>query len=434
VLNLLVVGAGSRGRHVFGRFVSLPNSGAKIIAVAEPDQEKREAMAREHNIPRERMYETGEEALIQEKFSDGVIITAPDKTHYKLALNALNQGYHVLLEKPMATSPEECIEIVKAQKKSGKVLSVAHVLRYTPFFKEIKERVDSGELGKLLSLDLQEEVGYWHYAHSFVRGNWRKKSESGPVILTKCCHDMDIISWLIPEKITSVFSTGSRKLFRRSNSPKGSRDRCIQDCNIKRDCPYNAERFYLSETEEENVGWPINVISPVDFSIAARENALKNGQYGRCVYKCDNDVCDNQEVWIRFKNGLRARFTMTAMGSESTRKIKLHFEKGEIHGDLGLGSIRIVKYSGVRRKDDIRQIDLDTKGGHGGGDEHMFQSFIKTIEKNNSDYNLTSAEASLQSHLLSFVAEDSRLNGKIINFPIYIKNNSFSSATLPKAL
>jgi hypothetical protein len=424
MLELLVIGAGSRGRYTFGPLSLRPNSGAKIVAVAEPDKEKREAMAREHNIIPERIYENGERALMQDKFCDGVIITTPDKTHYRLALSALKKGYHVLLEKPMATSPSECVEVVEAQKKSGKVLSVAHVLRYSPFFQEIKKIVDSKDFGKIVSLDLQEEVGYWHFAHSYVRGNWRKKKESGPIILTKCCHDMDIISWLIPDKITSVFSTGSRKQFRKLNAPLGSKNRCIENCIVKEDCPYNAERFYLSETELEKVKWPINVISPVDLSIEARKKALISGQYGKCVYRSDNDVCDNQEVWIRFKGDLRARFTMTAMGSESTRKIKIYLQKGEIHGDLGLGSLRIIRYSGIRGKDEMRQIDFDSKGGHGGGDEYFFQSFLKTINSNDAQHNLTSADKSLQSHLLSFAAEDSRLSGKTINFQNYQNNNS----------
>lgn len=421
MLEILVIGAGSRGRYTFGPLALKHNSGAKIVAVAEPNNEKREAMMKEHNIPEHRAYKSGEEALKKDKFCDAVIITTPDKTHYDLALLALGKGYHVLLEKPMATSPKECYEIVQAQKKSGGVLSVAHVLRYAPFFQEVKNLVDCKDLGEVLNIDLMEEIGYWHFAHSYVRGNWRKKRESGPIILTKCCHDMDILSWLIKDNIKSVFSTGSRKHFRKSNAPKGSTLRCVSNCKVKESCPYNAERFYLNVKDPENVIWPLNVISPVDLSLEARRKALETGPYGRCAFKCDNDVCDNQEVAIRFKNGLRARFTLTAFGSESTRKLRIYLEKGEIHGDLNAGSLRIVKYSGIRGKDEIKQIEFAAKGGHGGGDEPLFQSFIKTINNNNSDYNLTSAEASLQSHLLSFAAEDSRLDGKTINFSTYKK-------------
>jgi len=418
-LGVLIIGAGNRGMYAFGELCKREDIDIKVLGVADPDEEKRKKMSEEHNIPEERCYKTGDEALRQEKFCDAVINTTPDKVHYEIAIKAIEKGYHLLLEKPMATSPQDCVDITNAQRKSDNVLTICHVLRYAPFFQEIKGIIESKELGKILSMDLLEEIGYWHYVHSYVRGNWRKKQSSGPIILTKSCHDMDILSWLLDKDVKSISSSGSRGYFRKSNTPRGAVDRCIKNCKVKKTCPFNAERFYLHEKTPEEVSWPTYVISPIDKTLKARKISLRTGPYGRCAYKCDNNVCDNQEVIIRFSGGVKARFTLSAFGPKPTRKIRIYLEKGEIHGDLSEGSIRKIKYSGVKEADEVMQIDVPFKDHHGGGDEFILKSFVKSIKTNNPKYNLTSAEETLKSHLMCFAAEESRLKGKLVNFQKY---------------
>ena len=420
-IKLLIIGAGSRGMYKFGELLKREDINAKVIAVAEPNKEKRDKMASEHNIVPELCFETGEKALEKEKFCDAVLISTPDRSHHLFAISALEKGYSILLEKPMASNPMECVDILKAQKKSKNLLSVCHVLRYSSFFQEIKKLLDSKVLGNILTVDLLEEIGYWHFAHSYVRGNWRRKQTSGPVILTKSCHDLDILTWLMESDVSTIASAGSLKYFKQANAPKGPTSRCVDDCVVKTSCPYNAEKLYLNPKDPSLVGWPQNVVSPVDKSIKSRKKALKEGPYGRCVFKCDNNVCDNQEVIIRFKNGVKARFTLIAFGSKPTRKIKFYLENGEIHGDLAEGSIKIVNYKGSEECDEIKRIEVGAKGGHGGGDEHLLKSFIKAIEKKNDKYNLTSAEMSLQGHLMCFAAEESRMKGKPVNFQKYKK-------------
>jgi hypothetical protein len=391
----------------------------KVVGVAEPDDGKREKMAREHSIPEEKCFKTGEDALKMEKFCDAVLITTPDRVHHKLSLKALERGYHILLEKPMATSSKDCADIVKEQEKSGKVLMICHVLRYTQFFKEMKKVLDSGDLGNIITIEILEEVGYWHYAHSFVRGNWRKKQESGPIILTKSCHDMDLFSWFIDSKIKSVYSTGSLKYFTKKNTPKGATSRCVGKCKVKKNCIYNSEKFYLSVKDPSDVKWPINVISPVDKSLKARKEALKKGPYGRCVWKCDNNVCDNQQVLIRFENGIIGRFILTAFGVMPTRKIKVYLECGEIHGDFEVGSMRVIKYRGLKDQDEVNHIEIGKKEGHGGGDSLILKNFVKSVQKKDEKYNLSSAAKSLRSHLIAFAAEESRMKGRPINFQTF---------------
>ncbi len=416
-LNCLVIGLGDRG----SRFCYVSKElGGRVVAIAEPDNKKRDFFADKYDIPRELMFEYGEDALESGLPFDAVYIATPDKTHFKLAVLALNKGYNVLLEKPMAPDPTQCIKILKAQEKSKKSLAVCHVLRYAPFFQTIKKIADSGELGKIISIDLIEEIGYWHFAHSYVRGNWRKEEESSPIILAKSCHDLDIISWLAESTPKSVFSKGSLDIFKQENAPKTSTERCI-NCPVK-DCLYDARKFYLNHKGE--IRWPYNVISPTDLSEEARLEAIKKGPYGRCVFKCDNNVCDNQEVLIYFKNKIRASFILRAGGFQPTRKINVYFERGEISGNMWRGKITKIKYTGRRNEDEIEEIDTHSLGSHGGGDPRLIKDFFGTINSQNYEDNLTSAQKSLQSHLIAFAAEKSRKMGKfgrVVNYERYVK-------------
>jgi len=419
-IELMIIGAGTRGMISYGKIIKKGDVNVKVVGVADIDPEKVEKMREEYDIPEENCFETGMDALEKDKFCDAVLITTPNWEHYDLTMKALDKGYHVLLEKPMSPDPKECVEIVRKQEKTGKILSIAHVLRYTSFFQKIKEIIDSGELGKMYHIDLLEDVCYWHFAHSFVRGNWRRKEESGPVLLTKSCHDMDILTWLINSDVDSILSFGSLKYFKEKNSPKGSTERCTDDCKIKDKCPFNAEKFYLEEEDPEQVKWPVRGISPMDKTIEARKKALKEGPFGRCVYRCDNDVNDNQEVLIKFSNSVTARFILTSLGSDSTRKIKIFFERGIVHGDFLEGSIRIVTYSGLGKKgNDVHQMDLPYKKGHGGGDEGLLRSFVKSIHEKHHESNITGAKESLQSHLMAFATEESIEKNREIDFQEY---------------
>ncbi len=431
-VRAMIIGAGQRGMDKYGELAKRADINMRIVAVAEPDEGKRRKMQEQHLLSDDSCFESGEEALRKNKFCDAVIIATPDRTHHKLVISALKRGYDILLEKPMATSSKQCIDILKTQQKYGNVLSVAHVLRYSPFSQKIKEIIDSGELGRLLKVNHSENVGYWHFAHSYVRGNWRRKDESGPVILTKCCHDLDLLSWFIGGKIKAVSSEGDLVYFKRSGAPEGSTLRCTEDCKNKQDpkkggCCYNAERFYLNEEDPDKVAWPVSVISPLDRSLTARRKALREGPYGKCVYRCDNDVCDQQRVSINFSNNVVATFDLSAFGKNSTRRMKLQFDKGEIHGDLSEGSIIIEKYTGFKGGAETTHIELGRLGHHGGGDEMLVKGFIKSVSMRDKDYNLTSAQQSLDSHLLAFAAEEARLKGRQVDYEKFRKKAYNSS-------
>lgn len=404
-LNILIIGAGDRG-NLFANLAI--NYNAKVVAVADPVQKRRELMAETCDIPLERIFSTGEKALKSGLPFDAVYIASPDKSHYRQAKLALKRGYNVLLEKPMSTTAKECINLIKEQEKSGKTLAIFHVLRYAPFFQEIKKILDSGELGKVLNIDLEENIGYWHFAHSFVRGNWRKEEGSSPIILAKSCHDLDIIAWLADSEPEMIYSTGSLKVFKPENAPATSTERCTDGCPVK-DCIYDARKFYLNHKE---VKWPYRVISPEDTSESARLKALQEGQYGRCVFKCGNDVLDNQEVIIEFENGIKANFLLRMGGEQPTRRITIQCEKGEISGNLWKGKINKVFYTGRREEIVQEEISTEELGSHGGGDPRLVKDFLNTIRSQSHEESLTSAKKSLQSHLIAFASEISRKLGR----------------------
>ena len=285
MVNAILIGAGQRGYEVYGECALEHPSDLKFIAVAEPDEARRNRFAQAHKIPNELCFESWEKILDQPKLADAAFICTQDRMHTEPTFMALEKGYHVLLEKPMSPVAGECIAMGKYAEKYNRIFSICHVLRYSEFFSAIKEVIDCGKLGEIINIKHAENVAFWHQAHSFVRGNWRNSNETSPMILQKCCHDMDIILWLMNRSCTKVSSFGSLEYFKPENAPAGATERCTDACPVKGTCPFNAERFYLGE----NTHWPVSVISE-DMSLKARRKALEDGPYGRCVYHCDR--CD----------------------------------------------------------------------------------------------------------------------------------------------
>jgi predicted dehydrogenase len=403
MLEAALIGAGNRGNDVYGGYALEHPEEIRFVAIAEPDAAKRKRFAELHGVPENRQFVSWQDLMAQPKLCDLLFICSLDRMHYEPTLLALDQGYHVMLEKPMATELEKCIAMVRAAKLRPGKLTVAHVLRYTPFFGKIKELISSGAIGEVLEINLDENVGYWHYAHSYVRGNWANSRESSPMILAKSCHDMDLLVWLSGKKPLRLASLGSLQYFKSENAPEGSAERCL-DCPLKHQCPYSAVRQYLGQ----DTGWPVSVISQ-DLSIAARVDALRKGPYGRCVYKCDNNVVDHQTVHVEFEGGTIANFTMCGLTHELSREIKIMGTLGIIQGKFESNRIA-VHYFG-------REEELITTpqcpGRHGGGDYGLMEQLIKA-EREGKMAADTSAEVSLSSHVMAFAAEESRLTGRVI--------------------
>ncbi|MFD9947095.1 Gfo/Idh/MocA family protein [Nonomuraea sp. NPDC059023] len=400
MVTLAVVGAGSRGsgyaRRAEGR--------ARVVAVADP------LAARRERFPDAAQYADWRELAALPRQADAVIIATMDADHVEPAVRFAELGYHILLEKPMAVSEQDCRTIVAAAEKAGTVFAVCHVLRYTPYTRTLKQLLDTGAIGEIVSVQHLEPVGWWHQAHSYVRGNWRRTDESTFMLLAKSCHDLDWLVHIMGRQVTRVSSFGGLKHFRPENRPEGAADRCL-DCAVESTCPYSAPRLYLPLAGRES--WPLTVITE-DVSAAGVREALRTGPYGRCVYACDNDVVDHQVVNMEFEGGASAAFTMTAFTPQQHRQTRIFGTHGSIEGDGVLLKVTDFVTGETSVVDSSATGDGTAGGGHGGGDEGLMAAFLSAVETGDRSAVLSSPGESLHSHLIAWAAERSRLDGTTV--------------------
>lgn len=406
-----ILGAGNRGGTAYGRYMLRRPDLAEVVAVADIRPDRLAAVADEHGVPPEHRYGDWASLLERETELDAVIIALPDRLHFASAMAAMRTVPAILLEKPICTTPGELHEIRAAARRTGADVTVAHVLRYTPFFRRVRELLDQGAIGTLQTVRHTEHIGYWHFAHSYVRGNWRRADEASPMILSKACHDLDILRWLIGAPYVHLDSVGRLGHFTLANAPEGSTERCDQGCAVERVCPYSALRIYLDRLPPANA-WPHDVVS-LDTSPAGIAAALHAGPYGRCVYRCDNDVMDHQSATLRFANGVSATLNVTAFTRQNTRTIHLMGSHGEMVGDFTAGTLSVLDF----RVDNVRTNTLSVApdATHGGGDDELMSDFLGRVlerkRRGSSPDALTSLEQSLESHEMAFAAERSRLGG-----------------------
>lgn len=409
-VTIAVIGAGQRGNN-YGNYVAKHPYEVQFVAVAEPTTIRRARFQSLFGIAEEQCFSDWQELLARPKLADAVLICTQDRMHFAPAMAALNLGYHVLLEKPMSPAPEECIKMGERAEQLNRVFAICHVLRYTNFFATIKKLLDNAAIGQLVSIQHNENVAYWHFAHSYVRGNWRNSTRSSPIILAKSCHDMDILLWLAGADCTNLSSFGSLTHFTSENAPVGAPNRCLDGCPVADTCPYYAPTFYLTGED----GWPASIISD-EKSMDARLKALAEGPYGRCVYHCDNDVVDHQVVNMEFANQVTAAFTMCAFTDDVSRTIKLMGTRGEIRGVVNRDRSEIEILTFFPKSHELTT--LQSKGGpqgHGGGDFGVMRHFVRLLQEDTKHSELTSAATSVQSHLMAFAAEQSRLEHRNIS-------------------
>ncbi len=405
-ITAILLGAGQRGAGIYGEYALQFPGELRFVAVAEPRRDRREEFARAHRIPPENSVDSWEELLSRDKFADCVMVCTQDRMHCGPVMEALARGYAVLCEKPMSYDRDEIVAMGQAAKRYGRLLSVCHVLRYSPFFVKLKELIDGGAVGQLIDIQHIESVGYWHMAHSFVRGNWRRSDETSPMLLQKCCHDMDILGWLVGSPCTRVASFGGLAHFNRAHQPAGAADRCLDGCIHRDDCPYYAPRFYLEHPKAMPDGF-VKAVS-IDTSREAVMEALRTGPYGRCVYACDNNVVDDQMVMLEYENGVRASLTMCAFTDKCERIINVMGSRGQIRGNMEDNTLEVHDF--VSGNTDLIHIHVSPGGGHGGSDFAMMREFVELVASGATD-SKTGAAASVESHLVTLAAEESRLQG-----------------------
>jgi predicted dehydrogenase len=335
-----------------------------------------------------------------------------DRAHHPSTLALLQAGYDVLLEKPMATTPQECVELVRAAEQQRRILQICHVLRYAPFFRTVYELVTSGRLGEVVSLQWNENLVYWHFAHSFVRGNWGNSQRSGPMILTKCCHDLDLLVWIMGGPPQRVASFGSLSHFRPERVGPSIPPRCTDGCPIEDECVYYAPRIYI---DNDPGRWARDPVS-LDHSPAALRRGLENGPYGRCVYRCDNDVVDHQVVVLEFPNGLSATLTMQGTSHVEGRTLRIDGKRATLLGNQSRNELQLHDH----RTGEVHVIHPrgETESGHGGGDAGVMRAFL-AAQRGDQRQALTSATEALDSHLLAFAAEQARLSQRVLETAAY---------------
>jgi predicted dehydrogenase len=406
-LELLVAGAGSRGSTYAGWAARHPDR-ARVVAVAEPRDAYRDALGDAHGIPSERRFRDWREAAAEGRIADAAIIATLDRDHVEPALAFAGQGYAMLLEKPLAPTEEECRTIVDAVERAGVVAAVAHVLRHTPYTQLLKRLLDGGAAGEIVAVEHLEPVGWWHQAHSYVRGNWRREDETGPMLLAKCCHDLDWLSYVIDRPCTAVSSFGSLTEFREERRPEGAGERCVA-CVIEPDCKYSAKKQYLGMAARGDTGWPLNVVAwpPTVENVTA---ALEHGPYGRCVWRCDNDVVDHQVVSLRYEGGVTASLTMTAFTTMRSRETRIFGTAAELTGDGASVTVRDFARGETTRHEVVEEITA----GHDGGDDGVMADFVTAALAGDPALVPTSPALTLESHRIAFAAEEARRSGRVV--------------------
>ena len=402
--TIAILGAGGRGMG-FSELIKNQEYAGQVVAVAEPRDAYRAVVADRWNLPAARQFKTWQEFVAQPKMCDAVVISTMDRDHAGPAVACLDMGCDLLLEKPMAPTLKECRVIEAAQRRSGRIVAVCHSMRYQKGFRKVKDLVAQGAIGRVIALDQLEPVAFWHQAHSFVRGNWGNEGRSSFMLLAKSCHDIDYISYVIDKPCLRVSSFGDLTYFRKENAPKGSPERCTDGCPVETSCPYSALKQYVNTNR---AAWPADTVS-LDHSFESHMNAIKTGPYGRCVYRCDNDVVDHQVVAMEFDGDVTATFTMTAFTQHGGRKLRVHGTDGELHFDEGTIALQTF----ADRNTTTFKIGPEW-GGHGGGDERVVREWLQALHTRDDSGVVANAQESLKTHTIAFAAEKSRREKRLI--------------------
>lgn len=410
--TVVVIGVGARGM-IYARLIQ-KSGRARVTAVAEILPDRLERAQRELGIAPEMCFDHSDKLLAAGKLADAAVIATQDRDHYAMAVKALELGYDLLLEKPVSPDPRECLHISRLAKELGRQVAVCHVLRYSPYFKAIKEVIDSGELGRVIEIQHNENIGNFHMAHSFVRGNWRNTAESSPILLAKSCHDLDLLVWLTGSRCKRIASFGDLTYFKEENAPAGSTARCL-DCPVAKDCRFDVRKAYLDHLGS----WPTTALT-LDQTEAGVTKALQEGPYGRCVFRCDNDVCDHLVTLLEFENGIKATFNLSAFTNRVCRTMKIMCENGEIRCNEHLNVIEIVSFAshgGARGTSRLIEVEK-ASSGHSGGDAGIVSAFIRMLEGTTGSMD-TDIAHSVESHLMAGAAEKSRLEHVMVDMDAY---------------
>ena len=400
-LNCAILGYGNRG-SVYADLL-YKTDGVKISAVCDVNPDAVELAKEKYGLADEQCF-TSEEKFFRARRGEACVIATMDKLHVRHAGSALALGYDVLLEKPIATSYADCVEIERIAEKHGSKILVCHVLRYTAFFRKIKELLEKGEIGEITSVSESEDVDFVHYWLSFLHGNWHKEENSSPIILQKCCHDFDIIGWLTGKKCRRVSSFGHLNVYKKENKPADAAEYCFE-CPRVKNCEYSGIRIMCNQPL-----WLKGYYPEMEMTDAGVEKILsdKTNPFSKCAFNGDNDVMTDQIVNMYCEDGVLVQTLMSGFSSGGRREITIHASRGEIYGYMGAEEV-LVKYKPFQRAPETFDLTKNSAvSGHGGGDENIIRSFVGYVRDGKDDGMLSTIEDSILSHKIAFAAEESR--------------------------
>ena len=425
--SVIVLGAGGRGQ-TYSRFMGEMPDKYKIVGVAEPVESKRRSMQKKYGIADECCFTDWREILDRPKMADIAVISTLDADHYAPAMKAIELGYDLLLEKPVAPTPAECRDIANAAEKKGVRVLVCHVLRYTDFFKKIRTIVKSGKLGKIVAADHVEGIGDRHFSHSYVRGNWHSEKETSPMLLAKSCHDLDILQWILDKKCKKVQSFGSLTYFTPANAPDGAPVRCFGgNCPIADTCRYCSKQIYIDNPRGEWFKGAFRNIVSKDFGFSDEEleKALAVTDYGLCVFHANNDVNDHQIVNMEFEDGETVALTVNAFNLGG-RYIRIYGTKGELYAHMSDDFITVSTYEDVKtEKIPVRAADEMITGGHGGGDSGIVYDLYDYLSGDYHGFSVADIHISVANHMIGFAAEESLHNDTVVDLYKFCEKYDF---------
>lgn len=419
-LKVILIGIGNRGKTYTDIMRRLPDQ-FELVAIADPIDDRRLHKQKRWGLPDDMVFTDWRPLLEKGKIADLAIIATMDREHFGPAMKAIELGYDLLLEKPIAPTLAECREITRAANEKGSKVVICTVLRYTRIFNTIKSVIDSGRLGKIMSINHEEGVGNIHQTHSFVRGNWGNAERSSDMLLQKSCHDIDILQWLIGKKCKKVQSFGMLSYFKEENAPEGSTERCI-DCPVADSCMYNAVKIYVDDKENN---WfrttSTHKVEPTDEDV---ERAMRETQYGKCVYRCDNNVVDHQIVNMLFEDDITVNFTMNAF-NKGGRFIHIMGTKGELRAAMDESSpITVYDFATDKTEtvDTIKSKD-GINGGHGGGDDGIVNALYAYLNGSYQGNSVPEIEESYYNHAIVFAIEEARRTGTVVDVEEFLQKN-----------
>ena len=409
IITVAIIGCGGRGCRTYGRLIRDSFADKfKVVALCDINPSVLNLQKEKLGIDPENTF-LNEQDFFSRKRADLLIVATQDRDHARMTLAGMKLGYDVLVEKPLSSSEEECLELLKVQKETGRKVMVCHVLRYAPAYAKVEEILNSGVIGRVVSITALEQVNYVHYAHSFVRGNWHSEKETSPMILAKCCHDLDLIQHYAGSGCASVSSFGDLTWFKPENAPDSHAERCI-DCEHIDTCPYSAKQIYL-DNWKKNPGYVFSSIMTYPHPLNEEEilNGLRTGKYGRCVYGGYNDVVDHQMVSMLFDNGVTATLTMMAFTGNGGRDIRIFGTHGDIHFSEDTDTLDLFVHGVKWDKWKLSDLIKCEAGSHAGGDYMLIKDLYEVMSGQKEAP--TSLEESVESHLIGIAAEKSRHSG-----------------------